>query len=187
MDSWRNAPKASAVRATADLKPAGEGVRRPPTAGAVVTLNTRNRVDVSPRRCASVVVLSGDCRRNVHPVCPPRDLGTGGWRVAPTRVDDPNRRCDAPVRSRGSCHCRTLESRDESNRTRKRDERGSSTPAGSAEAPVRTTTIDPCARHLRPAPKTATLTTEVADTRHARTSAPHQLPAVGRSDHPRPT
>ena len=187
MDSWRNAPKASAVRATADLKPAGEGVRRPPTAGAVVTLNTRIRVDVSPRRCASVVVLSGDCRRNVHPVCPPRDLGTGGWRVAPTRVDDPNRRCDAPVRSRGSCHCRTLESRDESNRTRKRDERGSSTPAGSAEAPVRTTTIDPCARHLRRAPKTATLTTEVADTRHARTSAPHQLPAVGRSDHPRPT
>lgn len=121
------------------------------------------------------------------PAARPRD----GWLAPsanpPTRVDDPDRRCDAPVRSRGSCHCRTLESRDESNRTRKRDERGSSAPAGSAEAPVRITTINPCARHLRPAPKTATLHTEVAATRHACTSAPHQLLSVGRSGHPRPT
>jgi hypothetical protein len=187
MDSWRNAPSASAARATADLKPAGEGLHLPPTAAAVGTLNTRARIDVSPRRCASVVVRSGDCRRNVHPVRPPRDLGTGGWRVAPTRVDDPERRCDAPVRSRGIFRCRTPESRDECSRTRKRDERGSSTPAGSAAAPIRTTTIDPCARHLRPAPKTVTLPTEFADSRHACTSAPHQLPSVRRSDHPRPT
>ena len=97
MDSWRNASKTSAVRATADLKPAGEGVRRPPTAGAIVTLNTRVRVNVSPRRCASVVVLSGDCRRNVHPVCPPRDLGTGGWRLAPTRQPGSMTRTDGAM------------------------------------------------------------------------------------------